>query len=485
MNGGSVDVSNKVRVSLAIPSTSKAASQTNLTRDERIDYINLYVYENTSGLPDDYALSYVASSADVTYDAAKEEFSTTIYLNRSTKPTKILIVANQQGRMSNVLTSVAGKVNLLSPDDSDNTLIGTDNIAIPSSAEVEMPNGIDGNTDLGTIKLLRTMARVDVNKFASLSDDVFQLAGVSVWFSPNRSLMATEYLQSNDIVSRVTMPDNYSVLPLNFNNESVATSPIRWECNPLSDNKTTPSISNKIYIYENEDFLTFPDALETKSSRVIIWGYYNNNSYLSYYPVDFTASDNTTPMAVLRNHNFRISIKDVLTEGHTTEREAALGGGDGIITEIIEWVKNDQEIIFDGSSNWFSLQTKEVNIGGEYGEGIALDCGSNLDPKNWLMGWSDTEDQPESYATGRNISYTDEDGDKVDATKPLVPEQDGEFRGQLDIKTKTDNIKTKYLFLKPHGNLMTRIKVNIFPAGYVIPDWENEGDYNDDETTIG
>ncbi len=483
-NSGDEDVSNKVNMSLAIPSTSKPASQSSLARDERIDYFNVYVFESITGEEADYNLSDIVLSPSVRYDPTKGEFSTTISLERSPNPTKLLMVANQMGKITDELMPVAGKVNLISPEDSENKLIGTDNNPIPSSTIIELPEGIDKDKEIDKVKLLRTMTRVDVEKNLALADEVFQLAGISVWFSPNRGLMASEHLQSNDIVDRVTMPEEYSVLPLDFMNESVATSPIRWECDAESENKTTPSISNKIYIYENEDFVTYPDGLDSRSSRIVLWGYYNGSTKLSYYPLDFTTSDNVTPKAVMRNHNFRISIKNVLTEGYETEREAAFGGGMGVDAEIIEWVKQDQDIVFDGV-NWFSLETKEVNVGGEYGEVVAINCASSLDPKTWLMGWIETDEEPSNYVKDMTVSYTDADGDMVEATKPPVPEQNNEYRGLLFIKTKTDNIKTKYLYMKPHDRLMTRIKVNIFPSGYLIPDWDDEGEYNGGETTIG
>ncbi len=484
MNGSKEDVSNKVNMSLAIPSTSKAPTQSSLTRDERIDYFNIYVFESITGEEADYNLKDIVSTRSVKYDPTKGEFSTTISLERSPSPTKLIMVANQPGDISDELMPVEGKVNLISPEDSENLLIGTENNPIPSTAVIELLEGVDEDKDIDKVKLLRTMTRIDVEKNAALTDDVFQLVGISVWFSPNRGLMMSEHLQSNDAVDRVTLPEEYSALPLDYMNEAVATSPIRWECDAESGNKSTASINNKIYIYENEDFETFPDGLDSRSSRIVLWGYYNNNSYLSYYPLDFTTSDNVTPKAVMRNHNFRISIKNVLSEGFTTERDAAFGASMGVDAEIIEWVRQDQEIVFDGM-NWFSLETKEVNVGGQYGDVIPVNCASSIDPKKWLMGWSDTEEEPTSYSLEEKVIYHDSDDDIMETTKPLVSEQNGEYRGVQLIYTETKNIKTKYLFLKPHDRLLIRVKVNIFPNGYIIPDWDNEGDYNGGETTIG
>lgn len=60
------------------------------------------------------------------------------------------------------------------------------------------------------------------------------------------------------------------------------------------------------------------DARHANRLAIIVGGYYNNSSQLSYYRVDFTNDNSGVKMDILRNHIYQFSVTKVTDEGYPT-----------------------------------------------------------------------------------------------------------------------------------------------------------------------
>ena len=466
-----------VDIKLTMKMAGGVPQLTNSTRDIRVDHVNLYIYEKNSLGQYFYKEMRIVDDIEVTADG---KFKFVAQLAATNQPSIIYLIANQSNKAT-PLPSVPPSINpdddatlLISPSDINYSLIGTANIAIPMSAKISLPV-IDATTVGQNVNLLRTMSRVDLNMKTGISQ--FKLKGISAWFTPDRSRSISTSI-IGDKVSTPTMPANYLIIPEDPKLPSTATqSPVRWD---HSDANGVMSIENKIYLNENIDFTKNPSSTN-RNSRIVVCGYYNGSSSLSYYPIDFTSADGTGSIAILRNYKYNITINDVKSDGYTTEKEAAYSESIGISATIISWSDNNQDIIFDGA-NWFSIESKKVSIGGIYGTQKRLIVSSTVKSSEWKMAWGDTAVFPADSEYQQVNTLTAPDFASV--TKPL-PELTDTRPGVIIFNSllKTgDKPVTKYLFIKVNNRLQLHLTVTVYPDGYSTEDWEDKGD---DEIQIG
>ena len=460
-----------VDIKLTMAMVGGVPQSTNLTRDIRVEHVNLYIYEMNSLKQYFYKEMRVVDNIEKTTDG---KFKFVAQLAATNQPSIIYLIANQSNKAI-PLPSVLPSINpdkdatlLISPSDINYSLIGTADIAIPMAAKISLPV-IDATTVGPEVDLLRAMSRVDLKIKTGISQ--FKLMGISAWFTPDRNRsISTDIIEMK--VQTPTMPASYLIIPEDPKKPSTAIqSPVRWD---HSDANGVTSIENKIYLNENIDFTKNP-SLTNRNSRIVVWGYYNNSSSLSYYPIDFTSADGTESMAILRNYKYNITINDVKNDGYTTEKEAAYSESIGISATIISWSDNNQDIIFDGA-NWFSIESKKVSIGGIYGTQKRLVVSSTVKSSEWKMAWGDTDVFPADTEYQQVNTLTAPDFASV--AKPL-PELTDTRSGVIIFNSllKTgDKPVTKYLFIKVNNRLQLHLTVTVYPDGYSTEDWDDEGD---------
>jgi uncharacterized protein (TIGR02145 family) len=121
----------------------------------------------------------------------------------------------------------------------------------------------------------------------------------------------------------------------------------------LDDDPVTP-----VYSYEREIYTFEARADATNKTCLVIGGYYNGN--LTYYRVDFAGKDGTR-LSLLRNHNYRVVIKEVLDAGYPSEGEAVSNSPSNIVVEITENDGTLGLIAFD-EQNYLGASTGEITI---------------------------------------------------------------------------------------------------------------------------
>jgi hypothetical protein len=446
---------------------NNSISQETLERDEKIINVDLYVFKKNT--PGDYIFDkkYSVNEADIKVTESLEgrHYSFVAQLRATTKPVVMYLVANQPGREEHTLTTVDAEVPennssfMVTPEDLQATLVGTGGNPIPMTGKVMLPLGISTTTAVQNMTLLRSMARVDLMKKEGMSNDLFKLTGMSVWFTPDRARLFSTNIGALSVVTAPTMPETFAIIPEDPKAQTGATaSPLKWN---TTEAEGVTEIKNKIFLYENSNFHATPEAKEeNRNSRLVVSGYYNKREVLSYYPVDFT--DETDPhkyVDMLRNHKYLITINGVGSAGYTTERDAAYGDRMDISASVITWTDKKQEIIFDGL-NWFSIDKKEILLGGIYGFKGLLGAGSSIEPSSWKMQWGEGPISDENTVTGTHFSVT----------KPEVKEG-GFLTFNLIASTTKEEVET--LTIHVNNRLNIEIVVTAIPDGYSIDEWIN------------
>lgn len=77
--------------------------------------------------------------------------------------------------------------------------------------------------------------------------------------------------------------------------------------------------AEKIYLPEADlQWGNVYDGQHSNRLAIIVGGYYNNSSDMSYYRVDFTNDNSGEKMNILRNHVYQFTIKSVAAAGYAT-----------------------------------------------------------------------------------------------------------------------------------------------------------------------
>lgn len=140
----------------------------------------------------------------------------------------------------------------------------------------------------------------------------------------------------------------------------------------------------KIYLPEAD--LQWGEVYDTRHTNrlaIIVGGYYNNSSDLSYYRVDFTNDNSGTKMNILRNHIYQFSITKVADAGYSSAELAYNSVPKNIrfTANLIAW-KPTQEVSVP------SIVGYRISYGRINGENLLWDAATNLEiPKKrstWL-----------------------------------------------------------------------------------------------------
>lgn len=177
------------------------------------------------------------------------------------------------------------------------------------------PLVINETMNLGTVSLVRAVARVDIGVGTKNTDNTwnkgsvpFAMTQVQIWKAGKQ----------------------YAYMPVENNFSSSAGVLTINRPSPVGDTETktyggstyimnTTYCAEKIYLPETDlQWGSVYDGQHTNRLAIIVGGYYNNSPELSYYRVDFTNDDSGDKMNILRNHVYQFTIKSVKAAGYAT-----------------------------------------------------------------------------------------------------------------------------------------------------------------------
>lgn len=229
--------------------------------------------------------------------------------------------------------------------------------------------------DLGTIKLLRSVASTDI----TLNTDVdFTLAGGYIVYGADKGYLP--YSSTNTSAADAN-GDFQSLLP---EAPSGITTVKEWSSTPTAANQ----ICNVFYMYDND-----ADGTGTKKQTKVVlegvWTGTGSSGRTTFYPLAFRDPVSNAKLQVKRNSKYMIVITNVNGDGYETLEEAKEAEDVNMDYEIIEWNQNnDGDILIDGTK-YFSISSKNAVLSSQTGAAAELVFKTNYALGDILMKYDD------------------------------------------------------------------------------------------------
>lgn len=262
---------------------------------------------------------------------------------------------------------------------------------LPMYGEVTLPNGlVPGVENRFDIRMLRAVARVDVEKELDADSRSFWIAGVAVYRPNDRIQIAPNRLASAD-TPQVTEP---SVPP------GAGKSPVPVG---VAAAEADPSAVGGIYVPEAAGE-TDAAAQLSDVTCIVVGGYYDGASELSYYRIDFNPGVEGHPFGqVLRNHKYVFRIKKVTGTGWSDAASAAENRATSIVAQVEAWEDFTTEMYFDGD-NYLGVSSRTLTLGYVAGKSGRVDVQATVP---YTIQWLDASGVPTGTAvTGVGTTLT-------------------------------------------------------------------------------
>lgn len=254
----------------------------------------------------------------------------------------------------------------------------------------------EGTVYTGNTELIRAVARVDIGIGTKKTDpdgtitswvntgsgkQPFVMAEVQVWKAGQRYTYMpalTNYhwttTTTGGVISNKIMIDSPSVAPGATTTKTYDTSYITGGTYCLG----------KIYLPEADlQWGSVYDGQHSNRLAIIVGGYYNNSTTMSYYRVDFTNDKSAEKMNILRNHVYQFTIGKVADEGYPSAQLAydSKPKDIGFTAELAPWKSSPPASV--PSVIGFRISYGKLN-----GENLLWDPSANLNipqkRKSWL-----------------------------------------------------------------------------------------------------
>ncbi|PXV66345.1 uncharacterized protein DUF4906 [Dysgonomonas alginatilytica] len=326
LNTGKIVEGKEIKASFTIQysnfSIPKLRSQT--SGEKEINDIEIVVF--VSG-----AYQYTVTGKNLTTSSGNVEFNALLYSTAS--PVTLFILANGTDILANNPPLEVGDTESEVAVKLKNTFSAAGiNGNFPMFASYSLPSGLDAliANNITGINFLRSIARIDVNANAVTSN--FRLASVQAFRANNSLQIIPQSRESNS----ATVPSIPSGSTANINTTVIT--------------PTTTEASSLSQLYLPESAAPSEADQVSQATCVVIGGYYNGSSTISYYRMDFDSGISGHPFGqILRNYQYTFNIESVSLVGYPTAEAAATNpSSSGISSSIIVWDSNTTNMVTDG-----------------------------------------------------------------------------------------------------------------------------------------
>ncbi|MDR0798768.1 MAG: hypothetical protein LBN18_03300 [Dysgonamonadaceae bacterium] len=271
-------------------------------------------------------------AAGNTNGAARQNYKATVW-TRSYRQ-RFVLITNAREAVTQLLTSsdwknvekntmLASLEFSLGEGNPWNTVSASNYTTFPMWGESEPATITFQSSSIGTVSLLRMVARINVQVDESVSGltGKFKLKSVRLYNTNTKGRIVPE----GNIGVEPTIPASITDYSKRF------FGPLVYE-DFTAPGKTDVAIRGSIYTFE-------ATAVEDPSQTtcLVIGGVYGTDSQTTYYRVDFMNDNGTTHKSILRNHEYTVNITNVGGSGHETAELAFNGKAVNLQTEILEW----------------------------------------------------------------------------------------------------------------------------------------------------
>lgn len=402
-----------IRLKVSVPRTSGNAATIDLAREERIETLDVMVFERLFGSnpadPDNTRMYLRSSSTgtkvlDVNGKVVPNEFEVNMPLGDHME---VHVFANAHDDLirSNVFNNVGTE---------RETLLLRVHHAMKDGLQKDTPLPMHGIISDVTIDrdhptglkadVLRSVAKVSVMLNGSIADNgqlkgndlqrnEFQLRSLYAYYPADSGRVATAdttqfYTEGDDKgqVMTPTLPQygppftggnktDHLYAPGNRSIDRADGASDKAHDQTLPDVKQVESI----YLYENKPWSL--DGYDQKSTRIVVGGVFTDwrtdiqdmnadgTPRVSYYRINFqtyeeNSYNDTDPekqFPILRNHHYVFNIVSVAAPGYNTPEEAANGKPINIKVKVIDWKDELLNVEYDGQT-YFQLSQRTLRL---------------------------------------------------------------------------------------------------------------------------
>jgi hypothetical protein len=242
--------------------------------------------------------------------------------------------------------------------------------------DVEIKPGINSQT----VQLVRSYARVDVGVGTPTLDED---TGLYTWDGKDANGGTIPFELEHTYTFRTQSA--YTVVPARANRNPAKPTIVgsRYSIEESIDN----SLSNR---YFNSNTITFylpesdvvmggtpGDANHENRLALVVGGYFDGSSTLSYYRLDY-AKDGKL-MNILRNHLYQFNISKVSGPGFATPEEAYSSSAMNMTAEVVDWADIDMGNIWMFGPDYFSIDAQEAVLEFNKGSQYVFNIKSTMD----------------------------------------------------------------------------------------------------------
>lgn len=397
--GETIDMGDDMLLTLdmRVPDIRSGAATYALTEadENEMKEVDLLVFREIDGI--EYYLYHThATSIDNNNGGINKKFKALIQKSRGSERHRIVVIANAREAVGEVVESF--NTDMTKEEVLSQVTFDTDRIwnttssdyfdALPMWGETSNTHIITGETNhetLGTIQMLRSVARIDVG--LEIDEDElqnlatrFKIEEVKIHNANSRSRVApvASHLENN----RATRPS------LAANTQAVTPS-IGYSHTPAD-----LSFIREIYVGE-ADIRNQSD--DDNMFCIVIGGYYTkegeqeNTDRKTWYRVDFYTTDENDMqerLDILRNHRYKVDIVSVEGPGYETEEIAVNSRPVNMTATIIAWDEAMGDYTFDGQYQLVvdksritlyeeGINAKELKIFVDHPDGWSIDYEGN------------------------------------------------------------------------------------------------------------
>ena len=340
-----------VTLKVAIPYAASQGSTRSIgeAQENTIETLDILAFKVENGVETFQYWSEAKKDAGNSEGAFSQAFSAKLFVEDYQQ--RFVLVTNARNKVEDLILQAdwgnADKEAMLkqlevnlNTSDRWNAISASNYTAIPMWGQSE-PKLIKGNTaTIGTISLLRMIAKVDVQldeNIAGLTSK-FKIKSVHVYNTNTSGRVVpksgAEYVDANMIAKKASLPDYVSS----------ASAPLKY-VDFTSPGEEDIAMRGAIYLFETAaknagNFL--------EETCIVVGGLYGSDIQETYYRLDFFASDETTHLDILRNHRYICNIVAVKGRGYTTVDEAYKAKSFNMVANILFWEENASNAVFDG-----------------------------------------------------------------------------------------------------------------------------------------
>lgn len=406
---GVQDGDKDMRLKVSVPKTYGKTGTGSLSREERIDTLDVLVF--APGVDGKMYLRASATGSEVKNDEGKtvaNVFEVVMPLGRNmdvhvfANSHRELMRSGAFGNIGKEMQTVLGMVAHSRKYD-----LQKDDQLLPMHGSVTGVTVDKDSKDVLPVSVLRSVAKVSVMLNGKMDDGndwliggeldekEFELRELYAFYPADSGRVAT----ADTTVFYTVMPDSGNV--------RTATLPAKLKAGNRPDTLSIIKTSKvteieSIYLYENIPWTK--DGYDYATTRMVVGGIYTDprthkvdanadgTPRVSYYRINFQdVYDSATPVQypVLRNHHYVFNITSVAAPGYDTPRQAAEGKPININVTVIDWKNEINNVEYDGQS-YFDLSERIIRLPRNAGSERSIEVESNVDEGLWGMYFKDT-----------------------------------------------------------------------------------------------